>query len=338
MSRSCFQNHMGSWAMHVPWFDAAFSAIRAGLWKPSAKAPSVQLVRGISVTGEVLDPQPDPWVVRSVGKRADVVVLSEEPAGDGTVAYRVTDSRVAIMDVEGPLQKEASKWGGTSYRGLEAALGKAVGDSKVDAILLRIDSPGGHVSGCHEAAAAIAAANKQKPVHAFGEDLMASAAYWLASRAARVTCNAAAEVGSIGVFAFLVDDSKRAEMMGIRTVLIATGPHKGVGAPGQALTEEQLGPIREGVEAVAALFFADVQKGRRLTDARLEAVTTGRVWPSAMALELRLVDEVTTFEAAVSAAAKAGGSSGSARGGRRGADLVDRELALRGFMLEPPAK
>lgn len=316
---TCFQNHMGVWAMYAPWFEAALAAIRSGIWRPEAM--------GRAGDGWGLDA-----AKLAAPSRADVVVVSEQPAAPGALSYAVTDEGVAVIDVEGPLMKAQSKYGGTSTVALRGALRQARADDRVRAVMLRIDSPGGHVAGTHEAAEEVRATSKQKPVFAHIEDLGASAAYWIASAAKRVTANAAAEVGSIGVFALLIDDSKRAEMLGVRTVLVATGPHKGTGAPGQAITEEQLGPIRESVDALGALFAADVQAGRRLTDERLAEVTSGRVWPAADAVKLRLVDAVATFDEAVAGAVeKIGGRSGRRA---RAADLRARELDLGSFLDE----
>lgn len=315
-SRLCWQNHMGPWAVEPEWFGRAVAAVRSGTWVPraeEARFPRVALSIA-SNTGTVLVPRPP--VALEPGDPAD---LSEpEPIDEYGAEFVVTADGVGIVELIGPLMKARSKFGGSSTVGVRKALSAMLADPSVSSIMLHVESPGGSVAGTPELADAVAAANKKKPVHAFIEDLGASAAVWVAFQAARVSANAAAQVGSIGAFCVLEDRSAMYEAAGVKVHVLATGPEKGAGVDGTPITDAQLAPFREFVDHAGAMFFAAVQKGRGLTDKRLAAVTSGRTWPAPAALELHLLDAVESWQAAVEACAAAGAKAAGPAGGRGG--------------------
>jgi signal peptide peptidase SppA len=85
----------------------------------------------------------------------------------------------------------------------------------IHAIILRIDSPGGTVAGTQELGDAVAGTSK--PVIAITEDLMASAAYWVGSKAKELYASKELdEIGSIGVMTSFADAQPYYERMGVK--------------------------------------------------------------------------------------------------------------------------
>src|SRR5688572_4168699 len=107
---------------------------------------------------------------------------------------------VACIGVSGVLLKRVpnvARWFGvesTSYAEIKQDLATAMGDPNVKAIRLKIESPGGMVSGVKETADLIYRARQEKDVTADIQDVGASAAYWLASQADTITANPNASV------------------------------------------------------------------------------------------------------------------------------------------------
>src|SRR5690606_27173335 len=126
---------------------------------------------------------------------------------DSGPGYQIEPGGVATVVIDGMMMKGDSSFGGTSTVRTRRAIRGAAADPNVRAIALRISSPGGHVHGTPELAAEVKAAAATKPVHAFAEDIMASAAYWVASQARSISVNPTGEVGSIGVFGVVEDTS-----------------------------------------------------------------------------------------------------------------------------------
>lgn len=221
------------------------------------------------------------------------------------VAYQLPISianGVATIPISGVLLKTVPGW--VRYWGMEATgydeirqmLTLAVTNPKVERIELRIDSPGGQVAGGMEAADAIRAAAAVKPVTTVVEDLAASGAYWLATSAPTITAGPNAEIGSIGVYMVYRDWSKMFEAAGVKTIVIRSGEHKGMGVPGAPITEAQIAAEQEVVDGIAEHFIAQVATGRKLTAEQVRPLATGRVWLAPAALAHGLIDSVTRTE------------------------------------------
>jgi signal peptide peptidase SppA len=215
------------------------------------------------------------------------------------LSYVVTPEGVGILPLHGPTMKARSKYGGVSTVDARRQLRAMAADEKVGAILLHIDSPGGHVAGTKELADDVAAVDQSKPVHAYIEDTGASAAYWVASQARTVAANAMAMVGSLGTFTVLYDLSKAAEMEGVQVHVVSTGERKGAAAPGTPVTDGDLAEAQRLVDGFDAFFRAAVRDGRELGAREASAIWTGAVWLAGEAKGLELVDRVETFDAAV---------------------------------------
>lgn len=212
--------------------------------------------------------------------------------------YAVTPQGTAIISLSGPLMKLLSSLsGGTSTVVARRQIRAATNDDAVKAIALRIDSPGGTVSGTMDLADDVARAASVKPLAAYIEDMGASAAYWIASQAAKVFANAPAVVGSIGIYTVLVDESARAERKGVKVLVVRAGDFKGAGVPGTEISDEQLAETQKVVDALNSHFVQAVAKGRGISNKRASELADGRVHIGAAAQQVGLVDGIQTFDA-----------------------------------------
>jgi signal peptide peptidase SppA len=208
---------------------------------------------------------------------------------------------VAVIEMAGTLMKaRSSVEASSSTVELRHQVRKAASDPSVDAIVLRIDSPGGTVHGTGDLAAEVAAAARQKEVIAYVEDLGASAAYWIASQATKIYTNPTGMVGSIGTFTVLTDSSEYAEKQGVRVEVIRAGAHKGMGTPGTKITDEQKAEVQGNIDALNEHFLQGVSQGRGLTMARVRELNDGKVYVGADAQRAGLVDGIQSFEETLS--------------------------------------
>jgi signal peptide peptidase SppA len=200
---------------------------------------------------------------------------------------------VAVIPISGIMMKGRSSIGGTSTIDVRRAIRNAVHDPGVSGILLNIDSPGGTVAGVEELAAEVRRAGARKPVWAQAEDLLASAAYWVASQARKVFANAqTALIGSVGTFITIYDVSGAASAQGVRVLHFATGPLKGAGVAGTQITPEQSAYFQSVVDGTQVEFDRAVTGGRGFTAEQLKAVRSGGVWKAAEAKALGLIDGI----------------------------------------------
>ncbi len=212
--------------------------------------------------------------------------------------YTSDQGGIASIAMIGPMMKGPSKFGGTDTVRTRGAVRAPASDPSVKAVMLHIDSPGGTVAGTAELAGDVRAANKFKPVFAHIEDLGASAAFYVASQARRITATATSHVGSIGTMATVVDSSEAASMEGIKVHVISTGSHKGDLADGTPVTDEQLAEVQRLANETNQHFLAAVKAGRGLSAAQLREASDGRVFLAAQAQDMGLIDAVATVDQA----------------------------------------
>jgi capsid assembly protease len=206
---------------------------------------------------------------------------------------------VAIIEARGPMFKYANLFteisGATSYEQVMRDLNVAAEDPAVNAIMLAVDSPGGHASGCDELAQAIFAMRGKKPIEAYISGVGASAAYWIASAADKITLSEASAVGSIGVIMRMPVGKEGRDHVFVSSQSPDTNTE-----PGRA-------SLQKTVDALATVFISNVAKYRGV-DA--ETVTTkfgaGGVEIGADAVRLGMADAVGQFEDALAALAKRG--------------------------------
>ncbi|HRV30176.1 MAG TPA: S49 family peptidase [Kiritimatiellia bacterium] len=171
---------------------------------------------------------------------------------------------VAVIPLGGPggvgLGKFEKGAGAVDLGDVAEDLRAANADPGVRSILLDIDSPGGMVSGTLELADRVMMS--EKPVYAFTGGMMASAAYWIGCSAERVFATKSAEVGGIGVYTLFLDSSRALEAEGRRLEVVASGPYKGLGVPGTALSERQRSFLQARVDGIAAMFQGHVSERR----------------------------------------------------------------------------
>jgi ClpP class serine protease len=199
-----------------------------------------------------------------------------------------------VIDICGPLDQHDSGWG-DSYEAIRGRVAEACASSAL-AILLRIDSPGGAVSGCFETVRAIRAmcAAAGKPLYAYC-DHATSAGYALASAASYIAASSTAILGSIGVIETRTDLSARNAAEGIRVEFIASGARKVDGRVDAPITDAELTAKREIVDAIAGVFFALVEEMRGIPAPEV-AAQQAAVYHAEAAIVARLVDQVASFE------------------------------------------
>ena len=243
------------------------------------------------------------------GEKAEIEAIEArigKPLKNDPQGYTV-DNGVALIPMRGViaprmnLMQEIS--GGTSAELLTRDVRTAMADPQVEALLLMVDSPGGAVAGTQPAGNAIAGLRGTKPIGAFAEDLMASAAYWIGSAAdpgAMWIASDTTQVGSIGVVATHTDMSQREQALGVKTTEVVAGKYKRIASEHGPLTESGLAAIQAQVDHVYAAFVADVARNRGVSVERVLAnMADGRIFLGQQAISAGLVDGMATIESAI---------------------------------------
>lgn len=241
---------------------------------------------------ESLDPDLARQIREDRQSRPSALAAQKGTRLDNTRAVIVRD-RIAVLEVVGPIVRRADMFseisGATDVGTLSRDFATAQAAPNVDAILFVLDSPGGEVGGIAEFAAMIAASSK--PVWAYGESVIASAAYWLASATDRIVVDKTAVVGSIGV-AMAVPDPSAQKAKDI-TIVSSQSPHK---RP-DPTTETGRSQLQALVDATADEFIADVAAYRNVSvETVLADFGQGGVMVGKAAVSAGLADSIGSFE------------------------------------------
>ena len=224
---------------------------------------------------------------------------------DGGV-FSAGGDRIAMVPVEGVINDEMAK---TVNRHL-----KQYGDdSRVKAIILRIDSPGGGVSASQEIYQEVkrVRAEKKKKVVVSMASVAASGGYYIACPADKIFANPGTVTGSIGVIAEWFNYKGLAEWAKLKPVVFKSGEFKDTGSPTRELTEADKKYFQGMIDELYNQFVGAVTEGRQgkgaagaeLTRERVVKLADGRVYTGEAAKKNGLVDEIGNYEDVLKATA-----------------------------------
>lgn len=206
------------------------------------------------------------------------------------------EGSVAVVPIKGALAKNGLSFFGfqllASMREIGAALRQAAADPSVRAIMLDVESPGGTVDGTEELAAAVIAAGQSKPLYAYADGLMASAAYWTSCGAREIAASATAHVGSIGVLLMHREVSRALDNAGVKVNIITAGHYKAAGNMAEPLSDEMRAYIQSNIDSVYELFLQAVEQGRQVTREKALAMADGKIFLAGDAQNMGLIDRV----------------------------------------------
>ena len=216
------------------------------------------------------------------------------------------ESKVAMIDVRGLIAEKIEAGllspGGSSVDELVARLKRAEEDSRVKAIIIRINSPGGTVTGSDMMYREVRRFSEvsKKPVIASLGEVAASGGYYLALASDRIIAEPTSITGSIGVIMPTINISEGLGKIGIHSRSIKSGKNKDLANPLEPMREEQYAVLQETVDEFYAGFKNLVVERRTraasvgttsIDASRLADLTDGRVFTGVRAKEYGLVDQ-----------------------------------------------
>lgn len=206
----------------------------------------------------------------------------------------------AVLSIQGPIFPKANMMtalsGATSSQEISDALDE-IKDAEPDALVMRIDSPGGAVMGGFELADKIYDMRRNgMPMVASVEGMAASLAYLFASQADEIYLSRVSVVGSISVVFKAQNDDRMMRNAGIDMLTLRSGDKKQVEtvvAAGNATTSQMRGMVGR-IDMLHGMFVDAVGRGRDKMDA--EKMATGEIWVGSDAVKAGLADGVVTYQ------------------------------------------
>jgi len=163
---------------------------------------------------------------------------------------------------------------------------------EADCLILHLDSGGGSTMGTPECAQAVAdVVARGVEVIAYTDTQMASAAYWIGSKASSIIASPSSVVGSIGVYSVI---TKNISSDKSKSFVIRAGSLKAIGHPDLEVSDAELESIQGKVDDTYKTMVAEIASGRGVSVEDIKG--TNADYYTASKAPSFLVDEVMTLD------------------------------------------
>ena len=180
-------------------------------------------------------------------------------------------------------------------------LRQAADDPMVEAIVLRVNSPGGTPAAAQEIIGDLEYAKTKKPVIVSMGDMGTSAAYYVSSHADRIYANPDTFTAGVGVIWKFSDISRWMEKEGYNLSVVKSGAKKDMGSTARPLSDDEETYAQKIVDDSFETFIADVISQRMISRSDIQ---DGRVIRGADAVKINIIDELGNLNDAISGAKK----------------------------------
>ena len=239
-------------------------------------------------------------------KRVSASSAGVSYTGTGTVDIVYAQGSIVPGDPsENPFAPDQQALGSTS---LIDALESARTSASTEAVVLRINSPGGSASASEAMWRAVERTANEKPVIVSMGDVAASGGYYIAAAADTIVANPTTTTGSIGVFGpFFNVEGFFNDKLGVTFDAVQTSPYADVYSPIGPFTQSERRLLAASVDRTYDTFLQRVAEGRRMDTSAVHDVAQGRVWSGRDAVSAGLVDTLGTLDDAIQIAGRSAG-------------------------------
>lgn len=296
--------------------DTAQTALDAGLVDFVGDRSSY-VERIIEIVGP--DEADDDWF-NSIGMNSYLSVVHAERALQRPKAnVGVLVAAGEIVDGEAP----RGTIGGDTLAGLVA---KVADDDTIDALVLRVDSPGGSMFASEVVFAELQRLKlRGKPLVVSMSATAASGGYYIAMPADEIWASETTITGSIGVGAIVPTFHRTLDSLGVNVDGFGTTNLSGQFRVDRELGDDARALLQLSVEDAYGVFLNKVATSRAISIERVRNLAQGRVWIGSDALDLGLVDRIGDLGDAIDSAAGLAGLDD----GEYGVKFVESQLTLR---------
>ena len=224
------------------------------------------------------------------------VVIAALRLGGKVAGSLLPAHNVAEVAVEGPITRDGgggitSPPVGASADDIVEQIERADGDRGSDALLLKLNTPGGQIVPSEDIR--IAAEEFDGPTIAYATDVCASGGYDIAAGCDELWAREGSIVGSIGVVGSRVNAKELADRLGLSYEQFTAGEYKDAGVPLKEMSEDEREYLQGIVDDYYDQFIDTVADGREM-DAETLRDTEARIFLGDEAESRGLVDRLGT--------------------------------------------
>ena len=192
---------------------------------------------------------------------------------------------------------------GNITRTLAGKLIRVAEDDDIDAVVMRVNSPGGSAFVSDVIWDAVEYVKSRKPIVISMGDYAASGGYYISCAANYIYAEPGTITGSIGIFGMFPSFAGTAEKIALTYDGVKTNQYADLGNALRPLTDGEKALFQTMVEQGYDTFITRVANGRNLSKAMVDSIGQGRVWTGEQALERKLVDAMGGLDDAIVKAA-----------------------------------
>ncbi len=232
-------------------------------------------------------------------------VMLEDYAPIATARSRVFGAKqsIAIVYAEGDIVDGMGGSGSIGGDGLARELRRLRADASVQAVVLRVNSPGGSAIASEKIQRELALIRRTKPIVVSMGTVAASGGYWISTAATRVFAQPNTITGSIGVFSLVPNFKALANKNGVTFDTVKTGRYADLLTLTRPRSADELAVLQRGTDAIYAAFLERVSTARHLSSDSVASIAEGRVWSGTDAMRIGLVDSLGGLDMAIKSAA-----------------------------------
>lgn len=206
-------------------------------------------------------------------------------------------NKIAVLTISGIISSEEDGFVAKQIRQIS-------GDSNVKAVILRVDSPGGTISGSDYYLHLMKKMKTERnlPIIVSMGSIAASGGYYVSMVGDKIYAEPTTTTGSIGVIVPLFNAAELCKKIGFESTPITSGDLKGMGSITKPLDEEEKKVWQKLVDDSFKQFKNVIRAGRKIFDDNpelLDKIATGQVYNASEAKQNGLIDDIGFIDDAI---------------------------------------
>ena len=165
--------------------------------------------------------------------------------------------KIVVLPIEGTITE-------SEFGFIRNCIKKAYEDDRLSGLVLRVNSPGGTISGSDYYYDLLCKLKEERkvPVYVSMGGVAASGGYYVSMAADKIFAERSTITGSIGVISMMMDASTLCEKIGVKSNYIVSGKNKGMGDFTRPMSDEERSIWQGLIDEAYEQFLSVVRKGR----------------------------------------------------------------------------
>ncbi|MBS0010801.1 MAG: signal peptide peptidase SppA [Bacteroidales bacterium] len=215
------------------------------------------------------------------------------------------EASIAVVYAEGTINMGKTTSGMIGGDGFASILRKIREKGDHEAVVLRLNSPGGNAMASDNMWREIRLLSDSIPVVVSMSNYAASGGYYISAPATKIFAQPTTLTGSIGVYVLFPEVSGLMEnKLGIKTDVVKTNEKADILSPYRGMSGEEQMIFQQHIDRTYNEFVSRVSEGRDIPQEKVDDLGQGHVYAGRAALDLNLVDKIGGLRDAIDEAAR----------------------------------